>query len=467
MKLFFKYVSLNMLGMLGISFYILADTFFIAQALGPTGIAALNLSIPAFGIIHGFGLMMGIGGATRYKILLSQDKREQAKKVYSQTVLFALAFGVLFLVVGQFGSEAIARFSGADVQTFDATSVYLKTILSFAPFFVLNNTLLSFIRNDGDPSLAMFGMVIGSVLNVVLDYIFIFPLQMGMFGAALATSISPLISLGVLMIHYFKPKNNLAFTFQKVEKPLIQDITYLGSSAFVNEITHFEGISFRCMTGEVLCFSGLVGSGRSELMQTLFGFLKKDSGAIVLNGEEVTFASPPEAMKNGIAFLPEDRKIAAAISTMNVRENMSIAVLPMKLSNFLFVNRRKEKSLVKEYINSLSIKTDSMENPITTLSGGNQQKVILARWLAMGGRILIVDEPTQGVDVGSKAEIHRILRGLAQQGIAVIVVSSDLPEVLSLADRIIVMRSGTIAGELDANDATEEAVMELATVQAC
>ncbi|WP_423190299.1 MATE family efflux transporter [Alkalibacterium sp. f15] len=235
--MFFKYVSLNMLGMLGISFYILADTFFIAQALGPTGIAALNLSIPAFGIIHGFGLMMGIGGATRYKILLSQDKREQAQKVYSQTILFALAFGVLFLAVGQFGSEAIARFSGADAQTFDATSVYLRTILSFAPFFVLNNTLLSFVRNDGDPSLAMFGMVIGSVLNVVLDYIFIFPLQMGMFGAALATSISPLISLSILAIHYFKPKNNLAFTFQKIEKFLIQDVTYLGASAFVNEIS--------------------------------------------------------------------------------------------------------------------------------------------------------------------------------------------------------------------------------------
>ncbi|OJF91814.1 MATE family efflux transporter [Alkalibacterium sp. 20] len=266
MKLFFKYVSLNMLGMLGISFYILADTFFIAQALGPTGIAALNLSIPAFGIIHGFGLMMGIGGATRYKILLSQDKREQAQKVYSQTILFALAFGVLFLAVGQLGSEAIARFSGADSQTFDATSVYLRTILSFAPFFVLNNTLLSFVRNDGDPSLAMFGMVIGSVLNVVLDYIFIFPLQMGMFGAALATSISPIISLSILAIHYFKPKKNLAFTFQKIEKLLIQDVTYLGASAFVNEISGsvvmftFNTIIFSLEGNEGLAAYGIIAN---------------------------------------------------------------------------------------------------------------------------------------------------------------------------------------------------------------
>ena len=236
-KLFMKYVSLNMLGMLGISFYILADTFFIAQALGPNGIASLNLSIPIFGIMHGFGLMLGLGGATRYKILLSRDNQNQAKKVYSQTLLFAMVLGVIFFLVGQFGAEGIARFSGADAETFDSTSVYLTTILSFAPFFVLNNTLLSFIRNDGDPTLAMFGMVIGSVLNVVLDYIFIFPLQMGMFGAALATSLSPIISLSILMIHYFKPLNNLSFAFQKVEKRVIQDVMYLGSSAFVNEIS--------------------------------------------------------------------------------------------------------------------------------------------------------------------------------------------------------------------------------------
>lgn len=236
-KLFIKYVSLNMLGMLGISFYILADTFFIAQALGPNGIAALNLSIPVFGIMHGFGLMLGLGGATRYKILLSRDNQMQAKRVYSQTLLFALLLGVVFFLAGQFGAEGIARFSGADAETFDSTSIYLTTILSFAPFFILNNTLLSFIRNDGDPTLAMFGMVIGSVLNVVLDYIFIFPLQMGMFGAALATSLSPIISLSVLMIHYFKPLNNLSFALQKVEKRLIQDVMYLGSSAFVNEIS--------------------------------------------------------------------------------------------------------------------------------------------------------------------------------------------------------------------------------------
>ncbi|GEK89912.1 putative efflux protein, MATE family [Alkalibacterium putridalgicola] len=265
-KLFIKYVSLNMLGMLGISFYILADTFFIAQALGPNGIASLNLSIPVFGIMHGFGLMLGLGGATRYKILLSQDKQKQAKKVYAQTLVFALALGLVFFLVGQFGADGIARFSGADSETFDSTRIYLTTILSFAPFFILNNSLLSFIRNDGDPTLAMFGMVIGSVLNVVLDYIFIFPLQMGMFGAALATSLSPIISLSVLSIHFFKPVNNLSFAFQKVEKRLIHDVMYLGSSAFVNEISGsvvmftFNTIIFSLQGNEGLAAYGIIAN---------------------------------------------------------------------------------------------------------------------------------------------------------------------------------------------------------------
>lgn len=266
LKLFIKYVSLNMLGMLGISFYILADTFFIAQALGPAGIASLNLSIPVFGLVHGFGLMMGLGGATRYKILLSQNKGEQAKKVYSQTLLFSLIVGAIFLMIGLIGSEAIAQFSGADAQTFDSTSTYLRTILLFAPFFVLNNTLLSFVRNDGDPTLAMFGMVIGSILNVVLDYIFIFPLQMGMFGAALATSIAPIASLLILSIHYFKPVNKLSFAFQKVEKHLIHDVTYLGASAFVNEVSGsvvmftFNTIIFSLEGNEGLAAYGIIAN---------------------------------------------------------------------------------------------------------------------------------------------------------------------------------------------------------------
>lgn len=277
MKLFFKYISLNMLGMLGISFYILADTLFIAQALGSTGIAALNLSIPAFGIIHGFGLMLGIGGATRYRILLSQDKVSQAKRVYSQTFLFAVIMGIIFMLIGIFGASPMARALGADAETFEMTAVYLRTILTFAPFFVVNNMLLSFVRNDGDPSLAMYGMVIGSVLNIVLDYIFIFPMQMGMFGAALATSVSPIVSLVILSIHFYRPTNQLKLTFQKIEGWLIRDITYLGASTFINELSasivmfSFNRIIFNLEGNNGLAAYGIIANISFVIMSVFAG----------------------------------------------------------------------------------------------------------------------------------------------------------------------------------------------------
>ncbi|MFL2097813.1 MATE family efflux transporter [Marinilactibacillus psychrotolerans] len=235
-KLFFKYVSLNVLGMVGISLYILADTFFIAQALGSNGIASLNLSIPAYGVINGIGLMLGLGGASRYSILSAQKKIKTAQKVYAQSLIFGVIIGGVFLVFGLFGSGLIARSLGANNETLASTSIYLQTILFFSPFFILNNTLQSFVRNDGDPSLAMSGMMIGSFLNILLDYIFIFPLDMGMFGAALATCIAPISSIAVLSIHFKRAINQLKFVFQKLNWIVLKDICYLGATGFINEI---------------------------------------------------------------------------------------------------------------------------------------------------------------------------------------------------------------------------------------
>lgn len=235
-KLFFKYVSLNVLGMVGISLYILADTFFIAQALGSNGIASLNLSIPAYGVINGIGLMLGLGGASRYSILSAQKEIKTAQKVYAQSLIFGVIIGGVFLVFGLFGSGLIARSLGANNETLASTSIYLQTILFFSPFFILNNTLQSFVRNDGDPSLAMSGMMIGSFLNIVLDYIFIFPLDMGMFGAALATCIAPISSIAVLSIHFKRATNQLKFVFQKLNWIVLKDICYLGATGFINEI---------------------------------------------------------------------------------------------------------------------------------------------------------------------------------------------------------------------------------------
>lgn len=235
-KLFFKYVSLNVLGMIGISLYILADTFFIAQALGSNGIASLNLSIPAYGIIHGTGLMLGLGGASRFTILNAQRKIKSAQSVYTQSLLFGVIVGVMFSVLGIVGADLLARMLGANSETFVNTSTYLRTLLFFSPFFILNSTLQSFVRNDGDPSLSMYGMLLGSFLNIILDYLFIFPLNMGMFGAALATCIAPIISIAILLLHYRRPDNQLKLVMQGLKLNVIKDICYLGAAGFINEI---------------------------------------------------------------------------------------------------------------------------------------------------------------------------------------------------------------------------------------
>ena len=236
-KDFFKYVSLNVLGMIGLSCYILADTFFISKALGATGMAALNLSISVFSIINGVGLMLGIGGATRYSILQSQKENKRASDVFTTSIKMGLILGIVFLLIGLFGSKDLARLLGANQTTFLLTKTYLMTILCFAPFFIINNIIIAFVRNDHNPKLAMIAMLTGSIANIFLDYIFMFPLDMGMFGAAFATSLAPVIGIGVSSIHLIKGKNSLSFTGCKITLSRLIDIVVLGLSAFINEIS--------------------------------------------------------------------------------------------------------------------------------------------------------------------------------------------------------------------------------------
>lgn len=236
-KDFTKYVSLNILGMMGLSFYILADTFFVAKALGIDGIAALNFAISIYSVIHGVGLMIGIGGSTRYSILKSQKENNKANAVYSSSIKLGLIFGLGFLLVGIFGSRPLAILLGADMNTLALTQTYLSTILCFAPFFILNNVLLAFIRNDNNPKLSMIAMLTGSIFNVILDYIFMFILGMGMFGAAFATSLAPIISIAVLGIHFIKKKNSFSFAKNKIKLSAARDISSLGLAAFINEVS--------------------------------------------------------------------------------------------------------------------------------------------------------------------------------------------------------------------------------------
>ncbi|NLM44059.1 MAG: MATE family efflux transporter [Clostridiales bacterium] len=234
---FAKYVSLNILGMLGLSCYILADTFFVAKVLGANGLAALNLSISIYSVIHGIGLMIGIGGATRFSILKSQNKDKEAYVVFSTSVKSGIMIGLILVIIGLTGSRHLALALGANTFTLPLTNTYLITILSFAPFFIVNSIILAFVRNDNNPNLSMIAMLTGSFSNIILDYIFMFPLGMGMFGAAFATSLAPIISICILLSHFIKKKNKFVIIKNKMVWTTIPDIFSLGSSAFIIEIS--------------------------------------------------------------------------------------------------------------------------------------------------------------------------------------------------------------------------------------
>ena len=212
--------------------------------------------------------------------------------------------------------------------------------------------------------------------------------------------------------------------------------------------------------GEILGLAGLVGAGRTEVARCLFGVRPASAGEILIEGKPVRIASARDAISLGIAYLPEDRKAHGVVEDMSVAENISLSVL-RKLGG-AWLKESSEESLATRYKASLSIKAPTLTTVVRTLSGGNQQKVALARWLATQPRILILDEPTQGIDVGTKAEIHRMIRDLANQGIAILLISSELPELLLLADRVIVMRQGRTVGTLRGAEATREKVLELA-----
>jgi ABC-type sugar transport system ATPase subunit len=210
----------------------------------------------------------------------------------------------------------------------------------------------------------------------------------------------------------------------------------------------FSGVSFTLREGEVLGLSGLVGAGRSEVAQAIFGLDPRATGRVWVRGEELPLGSVGETLRRGVGLLPEDRKRLGLVLSMNCRENTSLAVLP-RLTRAGVVRRRQERDLVGEYVERLRVKTPSIESPIAGLSGGNQQKVALAKWLARRCDVLMVDEPTRGVDVGAKSEIHELLDELACQGLGLLLISSELPEVMNLSRRILVLREGAVMGELD------------------
>jgi len=223
-----------------------------------------------------------------------------------------------------------------------------------------------------------------------------------------------------------------------------------------------RGVSFTLHRGEILGIAGLVGAGRTALAETLFGVRKATSGEIRLDGKPVRIKSPGDAMKLGLGLVPEDRKQQGLFLNMAVRENVTMSAMS-QVTRLGFVSDRKADSMAKEYVKRLDIRTPGILQRVRNLSGGNQQKVVIARWLTLQPKVLMLDEPTRGIDVGAKAEIHALMDRLAQQGVGVLMISSELPEVLGVADRILVMHEGRITGEFSRDEATQDAIMRAAT----
>jgi ribose transport system ATP-binding protein len=242
-----------------------------------------------------------------------------------------------------------------------------------------------------------------------------------------------------------------------------------GSNDVVFEVRNLQkhglvdDISFKIRKGEILGVSGLVGAGRTEMAKTIFGRWEKDAGRVFLRGEEITIKSPQDALKHGIAFVTEDRKKEGLNLLASVKDNIMSSNLDL-VSGFLgLVDGAKEKTIAADGIKKLRVKTPGIETPVKSLSGGNQQKLIISRWLVKNVKVFILDEPTRGIDVGAKAEIYDLIRMLAEQGIAVIMISSELPEIIGMSDRIAVMHGGRIMKVLDKVDTNQEEIMRYAT----
>ncbi|EPH95819.1 putative ribose transport ATP-binding protein rbsa [Enterococcus faecalis 13-SD-W-01] len=223
---------------------------------------------------------------------------------------------------------------------------------------------------------------------------------------------------------------------------------------------YLEDIGFYARKGEVVGFAGLVGSGRTETMRMIFGADRSASGKVMIDGQEVKINSPVDAIKNGICLLTEDRKHQGLALTLSIKDNINISSL-----NKTLINNKKMSETSQRFVKALRIKTNNDNNPVSSLSGGNQQKVVLAKWLNTENQIYIFDEPTKGIDVGAKSEIYAIINQLAKDGKTVLIVSSEIPELLGICDRIYVLSEGRITGELNAGEATQEKIMAYATPQ--
>ena len=252
---------------------------------------------------------------------------------------------------------------------------------------------------------------------------------------------------------------SLSETFPHKEKGEKREILTLKN---ISRGKYLKNVSLNVYTGEILGMAGLVGSGRTELAKVIFGADKLDSGEIYFNGKRIIKNSARTSITRGIGFVPEDRKKEGLVECLSVGKNITILILD-KIKRWFFIQKKEEEGIAGRSINQFNIMTPSINQEIQYLSGGNQQKVILAKWLNANPKVIIMDEPTRGIDVGAKSEVYNLMRDLAKQGTAIIMISSELPEILGMSDRVAVMHEGQLMGELSSSRATEEKIMMMAT----
>lgn len=248
------------------------------------------------------------------------------------------------------------------------------------------------------------------------------------------------------------------FPKEETEKgDVVLEVKNISSKSLIKDV------SFKVREGEIVGLAGLVGAGRTELAQMVFGAEPIMQGEVFMNGEKVKIKSPTDAVRQGIAYIPEDRKIQGLLMNMDVKDNTTLAILKKLCNRLDRIDRKEQLKITEQYIKKLSIAASSPFVKVNTLSGGNQQKVVISKWLSSLPKVLIMDEPTRGIDVGAKSEVHFLISQLAKEGIAILMISSELPEILGMSDRVLVVCQGRITGEFDRSEATEESIMECAT----
>lgn len=257
LKEYSKYTSLNILGMIGLSCYILADTFFVSKSLGANGLTALNLAIPIYSFINGSGLMIGMGGGIKYSIFKSQNNDKNANSVFTQALMLTLIIALTFFIIGICFTSNIVKMLGANEEVYSMCYTYLQIILLFAPMFMLNNLLLCFVRNDGAPQLSMAAMIGGSLSNIILDYVFMFPFNMGIFGAVLATGLAPVISMMILSPFFIKKKNHFKIIKERIAKLYFIEIVSGGLPSLITEVS--SGIVMIVFNTIILQLAGNTG----------------------------------------------------------------------------------------------------------------------------------------------------------------------------------------------------------------